>query len=98
MAGILSDLGKTEKTVQIRTANVHATAVRKTLKATVTLRKESKITALRDRLTPPRTRKKEVVAAAPNEKTGEKTDAKAIESEMGKSQELRANQIGHIRT
>ena len=77
MEGILSDLGKTEKTVQIRTANVHATAVRETLKATVTLRKESKITALKDKLTPLRTPKKEIVAVAPIGRT----EAEAIESE-----------------
>ena len=95
MEGILSDLGKTEKTVQIRTANVHATAVRETLKATVTLRKESKITSLKDKLTPSRTPKKEIVAVvAPIGKT----EAEAIESEMGKSNELTANQIEHIGT
>ena len=33
-----------------------------------------------------------------NKKTGEKTDAEAIESEMEKSHELTANQIEHIRT
>ena len=98
MAEILSDLGRTEKTVQIRMANVRAIAVRETLKTTVKLRKESKIRALTDRLTPLRTPKKKVVAAAPNEKTGEKTDAEAIESEMEKSHELTANQIEHIRT
>ena len=98
MAGILSNLGRTEKTAQIRTANVHATAVRKTLKATGKPSKESKSKAPKDRLTTPRTPKKKVVAAAPNEKTDGKTDAEAIENEMGKSHERMVNQIERIRT
>ena len=98
MAEILSDLGRIEKTVQIRTANVRATAIRQTLKATVKLRKESKIRALRDGLKPPRTLRRKVVASTPNEKTGEKTYAGAILSEMGKSHELTANQIERTRT
>ena len=98
MSGFIIDLGMSEFIFQNRATNVRATAIRDTLKATVKLRKDSKIGALRDRLKPPRTLRRKVVAATPNEKTGEKTDAGAIESEMGKSHELTANQIERTRT
>ena len=86
MAEILSDLGRTEKIVQIRSGERSRNRRQKNPESNGKTQEREQNQVTQKQADATTDIEEKVVAAAPNE-TGEKTDAEAIESEMGKSHE-----------